>query len=323
MRRLLAALAALMLLTFGVAACGSDDDKSDTGGGGATTAASSEAIKSDPANKGKSITIGSKNFAEQYILGEIYAQALQAAGFDVKKQLDLGSEQIAFKALRGGQIDAYPEYTGTALTSFFDVKTDDVPRDAMQAYNDVKADAAKDGIDALPPTPFQNTYAVSSTTATAEKLGNPKTLSELKGKEKGLKLSGFPECKQRTDCLLGLQDKYGLTGLEFVSSEGKAADLDKGQADVAMLFSTDGELATGKYHVFADDQKLFPPYNVTLLTREQAVKALGANGVAVIEKVQKPMTEKVMQELNSRVTLDKEKPEDVAKQYLQESGFLS
>ena len=313
----LAALAAALLL----AACGSDDSSSDEG---ASTSGGAESKQIQPIAeaKGKSLTIGSKNFAEQYILGEIYAQSLQAAGFTVKKQLDLGSEQIAFKALTGGQIDAYPEYTGTALTSFFDVKTDDVPRDPAQAFAKVKTEAAKEGVTALPPTNFQNTFAVSMTKQTAKKLGNPKTLSDLKGKDDGLKISGFPECKQRTDCLLGLQQKYGLTGLEFVSSQGKAADLDKGQADLAFLFSTDGELATDKYVALADDQKLFPPYNVTLLTRDSTVKEMRPEGVKVIEQVQKPLTEEVMQELNSRVTLDKEKPDDVAKQYLQESGFI-
>ena len=79
------------------------------------------------------MTIGSKNFTEQFVLGEIYSQALEAAGFTVKKQLNLGSELIAHKSLQAGKIDAYPEYTGTALTSFFKVKTADVPKDADEA----------------------------------------------------------------------------------------------------------------------------------------------------------------------------------------------
>ena len=76
------------------------------------------------------LTVGSKNFTEQFILGEIYAQALQAAGYDVKTDLNLGSEQVALKALKAGEISGYPEYTSTALTSFFGLAPEDVPTDA-------------------------------------------------------------------------------------------------------------------------------------------------------------------------------------------------
>src|SRR3954453_13121490 len=108
MRGLLAAVCVLALAVV-VAACGSDNNKSSSSGGG-----SAKAIKKDPANAGKSISVGSKNFTEQFILGEIYSQALQAAGYNVKKQLNLGSEVVSFKALKQGEVDAYPEYTGTA-----------------------------------------------------------------------------------------------------------------------------------------------------------------------------------------------------------------
>jgi glycine betaine/choline ABC-type transport system substrate-binding protein len=323
------ALLAVLAMAVTVAACGSSSNKStsDTstaqtpaGGTGGTPAGT--LIKADPANKGKKITIGSKNFPEQFILGEIYSQALTAAGFDVKKSLDLGAEQIAFKALKGGQVDAYPEYTGTALTSFYKVKVDNVPRDPQQAFDQLKSDAAKDKITALPQTPFQNTYKVTSTKQTAQKYGNPKTLSELVAKAgNGVRLSGFPECKQRTDCYLGLQKSYNWSP-KFVSSQGQYTDLDKGQADFTMGFSTDGPLSLDKYATYEDDKALFPPYYVTLLTRDDAASRLGQSGQDVIQAVQKPLTEQIMQELNARVSVDKQKPVDVAKQYLKESGFI-
>jgi glycine betaine/choline ABC-type transport system substrate-binding protein len=132
------------------------------------------------------------------VLGEIYSQALEAAGFKVKRQLNLGSELIAYKALKAGKVDAYPEYTGTALTSFFKVKTADVPKDANKAYQDAKAGFAKNGITALPPTPFENTYRLGITKQTAKKLGNPTKISDLKGKESKLSITGFPECRTPT-----------------------------------------------------------------------------------------------------------------------------
>jgi glycine betaine/choline ABC-type transport system substrate-binding protein len=322
------AVLAILCLGLAFAACGGDDSSSSSssgssgssGGGG--TASSGNQIQKVPGAEGTSITVGSKNFTEQFVLGEIYAQALQAAGYKVKKQLNLGSELIAYKALKSGKVDAYPEYTGTALTSFFGVKTDAVPRDANKAYEDAKAGFAKNGITAYAPTPFENTYRLGMTKATAQKLGNPTKISDLKGKESKLSITGFPECKQRNDCLIGVEQAYGLKFGKFVSSEQKYQVLDSGAADVAFIFTTDGDLASGKYVILDDDKKFFPPYNVTFNVRDEVAKKLGADGQKVIEEVQKPLTEKVMQELNARVDIDKKKPADAAKEYLQSAGFI-
>lgn len=324
--RTLMALLAVLALALGAAACGDDDEGSGGSGGGdnASTQAdtASKEIKKDDANSGKTFTVGSKNFAEQYILGEIYAQSLEAAGFTVKKQLDLGSEQVAFKSLKDGKIDAYPEYTGTALTSFYKVKTDDVPREPQEAFDQLSKELEADNITALPQTPFQNTYKITSTKETAEKLGNPKTVSELAEKAGSkMSISGFPECRQRTDCLLGLKNVYDWTP-KFVSSQGQYDDLDQGQSDFTFGFSTDGPLSTDKYVTYEDDKQLFPPYYVTFMVGQKGIEALGDAGKEVIAKVQEPLTEEVMQELNSRVTLDKQEPEAVAADYLKEAGFV-
>ena len=93
-----------------------------------------QAIRRNPANASTTLTIGSKNFTEEFILGEIYAQALKAGGYKVRKQLDYGSELVAFKGVRDGKLDAYPEYTGTALTTFFDVEPNEIPKDEQEAY---------------------------------------------------------------------------------------------------------------------------------------------------------------------------------------------
>ncbi len=147
--------------------------RSAAAGGGTTTAAeSAKAISSNPDNASKpEITIGSKNFTEDFILGEVYAQALKAAGYKVRTQLNLGSEQIALRALESGRVDAYPEYTGTALTSFCDVKPADVPRSEQTAYDDTKACLAKEGLTALPRSPFTNSNGFAVTQKTAQELG--------------------------------------------------------------------------------------------------------------------------------------------------------
>src|SRR3954470_9092402 len=209
MKRL--SLLALLIAALVVAACGSDDDSSSStsSSGTSSSSASSTTIESNPANQGKKVTIGSKNFTEEFILGQIYAQALKAAGYNVKTQLNLGSEQIALRALKSGQVDAYPEYTGTALTSFFKMKATDVPHDDQKAYALARANFAKEGLTALAPTPFTDSNGVGMLKSKADQLGIS-TISDLKSKAPQLTFSGTPECPQRPDCLLGLKDTYGL-----------------------------------------------------------------------------------------------------------------
>src|SRR3954447_585787 len=161
-RNLVAVLVFASLTAF--AACGSDDN----GGKKSTSGTKLAAIQKNSANSGKKLTLGSKNFTEEFILGNIYAQALEAAGYTVKTQFNLGSEQIANRALKRGQVDAYPEYTATALTSFFNVKIADAPKDPQKAYDQAKAEYAKEGLTALPPTPFSDAEAVGMTKKEAE-----------------------------------------------------------------------------------------------------------------------------------------------------------
>jgi glycine betaine/choline ABC-type transport system substrate-binding protein len=334
--RILLCLLAAFALAFSFAACGDDEDDTATSGSAATTAeepADSGDISADEkaANKiepidgasSTALTVGSKNFTEQYVLGEIYAQALKAAGYKVKTDLKLGSEVIAYKALRQGEVDAYPEYTGTSLTSFFDVKIPDVPKEAQQAYDDAKAAYAKQKITALPPTPFENTYRMAVTKATAAKIGNPTKISDLSDTAKDLTVNGYPECRQRVDCLLGVQQTYGLKFKKFLPGENPYQVLDSGDTDVAFVFSTDGPLSTGKYVVLDDDKSLFPPYNISFTVRDDVAQKLGTDGQAVITNVQKYMTEEIMQELNARVDIDKQEPKAVAADYLKNFGFVS
>jgi glycine betaine/choline ABC-type transport system substrate-binding protein len=318
-----------------LAACGSSDsgDKATTPAASTptTTATStaaapvSQPIVSNPANASRpQLTIGSKNFTEEFILGEIYAQALKAAGYKVKKQLNLGSEQIAYKAVRGGQVDAYPEYVGTALTNFFKVKSADVPKDPAAAYKQAKAQFAKQNITALPLTPFTDSNGFAMSQESWKKAGRPKTLSELAPKFPQLTLSGSPECRSRLDCKLGIEQTYGQKFKKFlpVALPKRHEVLTNGQADVSVVFTTDGQIAADKLVLLEDDKKFLPPYNVTLVVRDPALKAAGPDFAKVVEQVQRGLTTEVVQELNSRVDLDKEKPEDVARAYLTESGYL-
>lgn len=320
--QLLAALAVMSLALF-VAACGDDDSDAGSGSGGATEEASGQ-IESNPDNEGVSLTIGSKNFTEQIILGEIYAQGLEAAGYDVKTDLNLGSEQIALKSLKSGDIDGYPEYTSTALTSFFDVDAADVPNDAEDAADQVQQEFESQDVVAFAPTPFVSANAVGLTKEKADELG-VETISDLEGKSQDLTLFGSPECRQRIDCLVGLQQDYGLEFKQFrpVDIGLRYEVLDKGQADLSILFTTDAQLAGDEYVILEDDQNVFPAGNVIFLATQEIVDKAGPDFQETIELVQEGLSEEVMQELSARVDIDKQNPADVAADYLSETGYTS
>jgi glycine betaine/choline ABC-type transport system substrate-binding protein len=314
------ALALVAVLALVAAGCG--DDNKDNGGGGSTSGGgATQLIEKNPANADKSISVGSKDFTEQLILGNIYSQALQAAGYKVKEQLNLGSEVVAFKALEQGEVDAYPEYTGTVLTSFFQVKIQDVPKDANAAYEQTKQKLAGKQITALPQAPFDNTYRIGMLKATYDKLGIKNT-SELQGKAQDLSIAGQPECRQRPDCLLGVGKTYGLKFKKFVATQSRYEALDKKAADLAFVYTTDGPLSTDKYATLEDDKKLFPPYHITFMVKSDVLSKLGPDAQKVVESIQSGMTEDAMQELNSRVDLDKQKPAKVAGDYLREAGYI-
>src|ERR1700754_1342168 len=197
--------AVLAALSIGVAACGDDEPASkDTTAStpAPTESAAAGQITKNPDNAKVSLKIGSKNFTEQKVLGEIYAQGLAAAGYTTTTDLHLGDQDTALAALKGGQIDAYPEYTGTALTAFFKKDAADLPKDANAAYEELKTLFEPDGITAFPPTPFTSSNEVAVTAETAQKYSLT-NISDLSKVADQLTLYGTPECRKRMDCLLG------------------------------------------------------------------------------------------------------------------------
>jgi len=322
MRVLLAALAALAL-TLGVAACGSSDDS--TTSGSTESGGEAGAIQSNPDNGKVSLTIGSKNFPEQEILGEIYAQALTAAGYKVKSALNLGSETVALKAVKTGQISGYPEYASTALTSFFGLEPEEVPADGAEAWEKANAEFEKEGLEAFEPTPFASANAVGTTKETAEKYGL-KTVSDLEGASEELSLYGSPECPQRIDCKLGLEELYGLKFKSFtpVDIGLRYTVLEKGQADLSILFTTDPQLSaeSDKFVILEDDKEVFPAGNVIFVTKQSVAEKAGPDYEKTILQVQEGLDLKVMQELDARVELEKETPKQAAAAYLESAGYV-
>jgi osmoprotectant transport system substrate-binding protein len=317
---LLAAIAALAL-TLGVAACGDSDDSTTSG----STEGGAGAIQSNPDNGKVTLTIGSKNFPEQEILGEIYAQALTAAGYRVTSALNLGSETVALKAVKTGQISGYPEYASTALTSFFGLEPEEVPADATEAWEKANEEFEGEGLEAFEPTPFASANAVGTTKETADKY-ELETVSDLEGVSEELSLYGSPECRQRIDCLAGLESLYGLKFKSFtpVDIGLRYTVLEKGQADLSILFTTDPQLSaeSDKFVILEDDKEVFPAGNVIFVTTQKVAEEAGPDFEETILQVQEGLDLKVMQELDARVELEKETPKAAAKAYLESAGYI-
>jgi osmoprotectant transport system substrate-binding protein len=315
--------AMLAVLAIGVSACGSSSDSSDstaseTGGEGA-------AIVSNPDNAKVSLTIGSKNFPEQEILGEIYTQALAAAGYKAKSDLSLGSETVAHKAVQSGAVSGYPEYASTALTSFFGLEPEEVPSSGTEAWEKANEEFEKEGLVAFEPTPFASANAVGTLKKTAEKYGL-EDVSDLEGVSEKLSLYGSPECRQRIDCLAGLEELYGLKFKSFhpVDISLRYTVLEKGQADLSILFTTDPQLSAekDKFVILEDDKHVFPSGNVIFVTTPKVVSKAGPDYEKTIVEVQKGLTLPVMQELDARVELEKQTPKEAAAAYLKSAGYV-
>ena len=335
-------LIAALALAVGISACGGGSSSSssesteaepaetteETGeepAEGEEEVVQGEAITSNPENAKVSLTIGSKNFPEQEILGEIYTQALAAAGYKAKSDLSLGSETVALKTLKSGQISGYPEYASTALTSFFGLEPEEVPSDATEAWEKANAEFEKEGLEAFEPTPFASANAVGLLKTTAEKY-NLKTISDLEGVSEKLSLYGSPECRQRIDCLAGLEKLYGLKFKEFkpVDISLRYTVLEKGQADLSILFTTDPQLSAEKekFVILEDDKHVFPAGNVIFVTQKKVAEEAGPDYEKTILNVQKGLTLPVMQELDARVELEKETPKEAAAAYLEAAGYV-
>jgi osmoprotectant transport system substrate-binding protein len=309
--RTILALAAALALTTGVAACGSDDGN----GGGSTQAADAQPGKGKPA-----VTLGTKNFTEQFVLGQLYKQALEAKGFKVALKQNIGSTEIADKALRSGQIDMYPEYIGIFNTAVAgDAKaypSVDAAFAAGQAY------ARAHGFTLLPLTPFTDVdaLAVLPDYAREHDLTSVADLAAIRG----LKLGAPPEFRQRETGLVGLARVYGIRDVDFspltIGLQYQA--LDDGKIDTADVFTTDGQLQGGRYVVLDDPENVFGFQNVTPIVSTRVLSTEGPAFAGTLNAVSRALTTRAMQQMNAAVAIDKQSPADVAQQFLQANGLV-
>lgn len=267
------------------------------------------------------LRVGSKDFAEQFILGELYAQVLEDAGIPVERKLNLGGTPVAQAGLLAGEIDLYPEYTGTGLLAVLKLPPEG---DRDRVYRTV-ADAYRERFDAvwLAPSPMSNSQALVTTPAVAARY-NLQTISDLVSRAGQLVAVGPPEFQVREDGLPGLQQAYG----EFAFATYKAIDpglrypaLMAGEADVAVGFSTDGEISAFDLVALADDRQFFPPYQVAPVVRAAAI-ARHPELVELLDRVTAKIADDTMQAMNFEVTGAKREPAAVARDFLQREGLL-
>lgn len=300
MQRVLA-LAAALALSAALAGCGGDED-----------GAASE----------RTIRIGSKNFTEAIVLGELYAQALEAKGYDVELKSSIGSTEIIDTALTSGEIDMYPEYTGTMLTVVFG---EDEPQESAEStYDRAKELYEERGQTLFEMTPFSDSDALATTTAYAEEHGL-ESIGDLADVER-FRLGGQPEFETRLQGLVGLKEAYGLSDdqIEFVPFTGISPyeALDQGAVDVAAIFSTDPPLASGDYVVLEDPEANFGFQNVAPVVDQELADELGDDFRETIDAVSEKLTEDAIIAMNSAVAIDQRPADEVAREFLEANGLL-
>lgn len=302
-------------LTLTLAACGSDD--SSSGGG-------------EGALSGASITVGSKDFDEQLVLGNISKIALEEAGADVTDQINTGGTDIARAALTSGELDTYWEYNGTAWISFFG-ETEPIP-DRIEQYEAVRdQDLEENQLVWLTPAQFNNTYGIAFPTEAGEELGNPATISDL-----GALIEEDPdmatlcvesEFSTRDDGLPGMEAAYGF---EFPGDNITVLDtaLVYTQADqrdpcnFGEVFTSDGRIAGLDLTVLEDDEGFFPLYNPSPVFREEVYTEYGDELDAVFDPISEALTQEAINGMNARVSVDLDQPEDVAREWLEENDLI-
>ena len=264
------------------------------------------------------IIVGNKNFTEEFILGQLYGQALKAKGYTVKYAGSLGSSELADTAIKTGKINLLPEYTGVIV---LDLAKEKSPKTAAANYAAAKKFEETRGLTLLNATPFFDADTVSVLKATAQKYGL-KTIGDLK-KAGAFTYAGYPECDKRITCLLGLKQIYGLTKVKFVQIGSISVEtlLDQHNATAGDIFSTEPALASGKYTVLTDTKHIFGFQNVAPIISKKTLAAGGTDLANAINAVSAKLTIPAMIAMNKAVGVDKKTPAAVAAAFLKANGL--
>jgi osmoprotectant transport system substrate-binding protein len=305
----LAAVVVAMLL----AACGSGAPTPRPAGKNSAATTSTPAIL--PGIGRPPVTIGDKNFTEQFILGELYDQALVAQGFTVDLNKNIGSTEVTQQALEDGQLDMYPEYIGTFDTSV--AHDPEVFGSARDAFAAAQRYAAAHGLWLLSPTPFSDTDAIA-VSATYGAQNHLRNIADLAPLQTSLTMGGPPQFVNSQAGLLGIESAYSVTpahvqplaiGLQYQA-------LQDGNVQAADVFTTDGELASGQFQLLGDPDHLFGFENVAPVVTQGTLLAEGPAFANIINAVSAQLTTETMRQLNADVNIYNQSPATVAQQFL-------
>jgi osmoprotectant transport system substrate-binding protein len=302
----------VVVLALVAAGCGGDDDDDDSASGTSTPG--------DAAECG-SVTVGSTNFSEQLIVASMYAQVLEAAGCDVTVRDNLGAREVVFPALESGEIDLVAEYIGTLL-EFLNEGAGEATSDADASLELLRGYLGERGLTALEPSEAQDRNALAVTSETAEQY-DLETVSDLQPVAGELVIGGPPECPERPLCLPGYQSVYGLSFREFrpLDAGGPLTfqALENGDIQVAVVFSTQGQLDDDDLVVLEEDMDLQPAENVLPVIRDDVLNDTVRNALDSVTAV---LTTEELVELNKRVDIDLEDAEEVARSFLEDEGLV-
>lgn len=269
------------------------------------------------------VVVASFNFSESALLAEIYAQALEAVGVPVRRELDLGTREQVLPALHQGEVDVIPEYLGSALSALVPgART--MGADSASALTELRGALRPWRVSVLTPAAAQDQNGFAVTDATARRL-SIHTVSDLRGQAARLTLGGPFECRSREYCLLGLERVYGLHFGRFMaldSEDQRATALVEGVVDVALMFTTDGRLANGKVVLLDDDREMQPPENVVPVVSDRAVARFGAKLTDALDAVSAKLTSRSLVFLNWRVSVANRDPVSEAGGWLQRQGLV-
>ncbi|ALI52625.1 glycine betaine ABC transporter substrate-binding protein [Lactobacillus helveticus] len=260
------------------------------------------------------ITIGSKNFTESKIVMQIYADALKKAGYNVKTKPNISSS-VVYQAIKSGQVDLYPEYTGTIAMTY--LKKHIVGKTPAQIAAIAKEGVAKENLTTLNYAPGSDAQGIAIKTSVAKKYGI-KTISDLQKKANKIRFASQGEFDKREDGIPGLEKAYGKFNFKsekIYDPSLKYKVLARGDGDITPASTTEGQLATKDFFALKDDKNFWPAYNLMPLVREKTLK--DNPGIKkILNKIDAKFTTKELTLLNKKVDVDGESYQAVAKEWL-------
>lgn len=294
-KKIIIMIAALLVMTLALSGCGGDK---------------------------KSVVIGSKDFSESIILGEMFAQLIENnTDIEVVRKLNMGGTFVCFEAIKNGDIDIYPEYTGTGLTAQLKM---DVITDSEEAYRVVAEEFNKQfNIKWLSPLGLNNTYTLAVTQEVVEEYG-VETFSDLAAVSEDLIFGAEHEFFNRQDGFEGLVDAYGM---EFAGEPKKMQvalkyqAIGNGDMDVTDAFATDGQIIQYNLKILEDDKGFFPPYYVAPIVKNETLEQF-PELEGVLDMLAGLVDDATMTELNYRVDVEGESVETVATDFLTNAGLV-